>query len=332
MALSFRNSVVVVTGASSGIGRATAHAVARRGAQVVLVARGVQALEEVARECRQQGGSATPLPTDMTDDRQVRLLADRVITLFGRIDGWINDAAVNLFGRFEEVPLDAIRRVIDTNLMGYIHGARAAIPVFREQGGGILVNVASVDGCVGQPYASAYAASKFAIRGLSECLRMELTDVPAIRVCTVLPAAVDTPLFQHGANYSGRTVRPASRPLPAAAVAEAIVDALEYPRREVFVGVNGTLLELAKLTAPNVVESRIARRAEREQLHESSAGPSAGNLHVSQAGAVSGGWRRAGDDLPPRRVPYAGLAVAVTSAAFLGLLAWRQIQARASSS
>lgn len=200
------DSVVVITGASSGIGRAAAQEFARRGATLVLAARRAQALDEVARECKELGGHALAVPTDVTDEAAVQDLARRAIETFGRIDVWVNNAAVTLFARIEEAPYEDYRRVIETNLLGYVHGARAAIPYFREQGSGVLVNVSSVVGKVGQPNTSAYCATKFAIVGLSECLRQELLDVEDIHVCTVMPPSVDTPIFQHAANYTGRVI------------------------------------------------------------------------------------------------------------------------------
>src|SRR5690606_21511524 len=138
------------------------------------------------------------------------------------------------------------RRVIETNLFGYVHGARTALPYFREQGCGTLINVASAVAAAPQPYTSAYVASKFAIRGLSDCLRMELSldHVPDIHVCTVLPATVDTPLFQHAANYTGRAVQAMPPVYAAERVARAIVDLVTSPEREVFVGNAGRLMAL----------------------------------------------------------------------------------------
>jgi NADP-dependent 3-hydroxy acid dehydrogenase YdfG len=137
------DSVVVITGASSGIGRATARSFARHGATVVLAARREAALHEVAQECRNLGGQPLVIPTDVTDAAAVEHLATRTVETVGRIDVWVNNAGVTLVGRLEETPLEPYRRVIDTNLFGYVHGARAAIPYLREQGSGVLINNAS---------------------------------------------------------------------------------------------------------------------------------------------------------------------------------------------
>ena len=202
-----RDSVVVITGASSGIGRAAARRMAEHGATVVLAARGRQPLEEVAAECQQAGGRALVVPTEVTQQEAVERLAAVALEEFGRINVWVNNAAVTLFGRIEDAPMETYRQVIETNVFGSVYGARAAIRCFREQRSGILIQTSSVYGTVGGPYLSAYVMSKFAIRGLSECLRQEVRDVRHIHVCTVLPASIDTPLFQHAANYSGRAVK-----------------------------------------------------------------------------------------------------------------------------
>ncbi len=328
MATDIRDCVAVITGASSGIGRATAQALARRGAEVVLGARNLGDLEAAAEECRQVGGRAHVIPVDVADEGQVRELADRALSTLGRIDAWINDAGVLLYGRAEEVPIEAFRRVIDVNLMGTVHGARAAIPIFREQGEGILVNVASLAGCIGDPFASAYVASKWAVRGLSESLRMELADAPGIHVCTVLPAYVDTPLFQHSANYTGRAVQPAATAHPAGEVAEAVLSLLVRPQREIFVGANGRLLELAKAVMPTMVEERARRRLEERKFQDRSAAASPGNLYSPAPGAISGGWGRRAAASRRRRVPVGAITAAALAAIPLGLLAWRQAQGR----
>src|SRR5690606_9278974 len=133
----------------------------------------------------------------------VQALAQRTLTEHGHIDVWVNNAGVTLFGSLEDAPLEEHRRVIDTNLWGAIHGARAVVPVFRRQRRGVLVNVGSVLSKIGQPFVPSYVISKFGLRGLSEALRFELADEPDIHVCSVLPYAMNTQHFQSGANYIG---------------------------------------------------------------------------------------------------------------------------------
>jgi NAD(P)-dependent dehydrogenase (short-subunit alcohol dehydrogenase family) len=137
---------------------ATALAFARRGANLSLAARQEDALHQSAQECRHFGGRTLVVPTDVTDEAAVQNLAQRTVQEGGRLEIWVNNAAT-AFGRFEETPPGTYRRVIETNLFGYIHGARAALPYFREQGSGTLINIASIDSLMGMPYVSAYVAS-----------------------------------------------------------------------------------------------------------------------------------------------------------------------------
>ena len=314
------DSVVVITGASSGIGRAAALAFARRGACLVLAARREGVLRDVARECEQLGGRAIHVPTDVTDEAAVEALANRAVEQFGRIDVWVNNAGVTLFARFEDAPARAYERVIETNLFGYVHGARAALRRFREQASGVLINNASINGRVGSPYASAYVASKWAVRGWSESLRQELRNADGIHVCVVLPASIDTPFFQHAANYTGRRVKPLSPVYDAGKVADAIVGLAERPRREVIVGGAGRLMSWQHTLAPALAERAFAAQVERDHFQDGGAPATEGNLFepVGDGTGASGGWQ-ARSTLPLRRVAVASavLVPAVAAAAWL---------------
>lgn len=314
------DAVVVITGPSSGIGRSAARMFASRGATVVLAARREAALQEVATECRNAGGNALVVPTDVSEENQVRALADKALEQFGRIDVWVNNAAVTLFARFEEAPPDIYDQVIKTNLFGYIYGARAALPIFREQGHGVLVNVASMVSYVGQPYTSAYVTSKHAIRGLGECLRMELMDEREIHVSTVLPASIDTPLFHHAANYTGRGARAMEPVYPAELVAATIVRMAEKPQREAMVGNSARMLGKLHTIAPSLAERLMARMVDRNHLQHHPAPPQPGNVKTPMAEwtGVSGNWR----DEPPDNRSLAStaavvLAIAAVPAAYL---------------
>jgi NAD(P)-dependent dehydrogenase (short-subunit alcohol dehydrogenase family) len=302
--------VVVITGASSGIGRATAHAFARRGAVVVLAARRAEMLEEAARECEALGGSALAVPTDVTREDEVEDLGRRALERFGRLDVWFNNAGVGAFGRLESIPTDAWRRVIETNLFGYVHGARVAMRRFHAQGRGVLIQNASIVGRTAKPDGTPYATSKFAIRGLSEALRQEVLDQPGIQVCTVLPSVIDTPFFQHAANFSGRRVRAAPPVYTAEEVAETVVGLAERPRAEVIVGGFGQIAAAQARLAPTLATWFAGRALHRGFLAEEPSGDTPGALFepMRDGRGVDGGWRA---DPESGGAPLAALTSAV---------------------
>lgn len=311
--------IVVITGASSGIGKATALKFANKQANLVLGARRIEALEEVAEECREAGGKAICIQTDVTDEQAVKELARKAIDEFGRIDIWVNNAGVTLFSKFEETPPEAFRQVVETNLFGYVHGARAALPYFREQKHGILINNASFIGKVGAPYLSAYCVSKFGVVGLGESLRMELRETPDIHVCTILPASIDTPLFQNAANYTGRAVKPMDPVYSPDDVAEAIVSCARRPRREIVVGTAGKQSLLMRTAFPPYAEKKLARKMSENQFQDRHSDAYEGNLFEpsDRYRSTSGGWRQPKGESHKTAI-YIGLGV-ITIGVLVGL-------------
>jgi NAD(P)-dependent dehydrogenase (short-subunit alcohol dehydrogenase family) len=273
------DAVVVITGA-------------RRGSRLVLAARGEQALGETAQECARLGAQAIAVPTDVRDEIAVSRLADSAAERFGRIDVWMNNAGVIAYGRFEQLPSDVFRAVIETNLLGQVHGSRAALPYFRSQQQGVLINMSSVWGRVTSPDVSAYVASKFAVRAFSECLRQELTDSPGIDVAIVLPQAVDTPIFAHAANYSGRRARPVPPLVDPEIIADGILQCAESPANEITYSRLGRVLEALHSLLPSVYQRVIPAAFAAGNYAEGSAMPGPGNL-LAPIGVheISGRWR-----------------------------------------
>lgn len=291
---SLSESVIVITGASSGIGAATAQELASRGATVVVAARSPEALNTVAEGCVAVGGRALSIPTDVTDPEAVRQLASRTVTAFGRIDGWVNNAGVSSYGVIDRVPAAEIRRVIETNLLGTAYGIQAALPHLRAAGGGVIVNNASVLAEVTMPYMAAYNAAKHGVRGLSNTVRQELraTGEDGISLCTVLPATIDTPFFRSAGNHTGRQLAPPPPVYPPELVARTIARLLTRPRREVYAGTAAALMGLQWRFAPAVLERVLTYYAERAEFGPSPAETTSGNLFNGTAtGQVHGGWR-----------------------------------------
>lgn len=296
---SLADQVVVITGASSGIGRASAVAFAKRGCHLVLAARREDELEVTARQCRAQGGTALVVVTDVTREADVQSLARTAIRELGRIDVWVNNAGVTLFARLAEGPFEEHRQVLETNVCGAMHGARAVLPHFEERGRGVLINVGSVLSLVGQPFVPSYVISKFAIRGLTEALRAEVAErYPDVHVCSLLPYAVDTPHFDAGANLRHRHARPVQPTQPPERVARAMVSLAERPRRQLLVPRYTALGVLAHAIAPRTMERLLVRILRRWHFDGETQPATTGNLRSPGAERGTHGERGPRVSLP----------------------------------
>jgi NAD(P)-dependent dehydrogenase (short-subunit alcohol dehydrogenase family) len=229
--------VVVVTGASSGIGRAAALEFARAGARVACAARTVPALDTLVEEIVASGGEAVAVPTDVAEPDAVYALATTVESRFGRIDTWVNNAAVAVWGRVEDITDDEFDRVMRVNFLGHVYGVHACLEPMRRAGGGVIIGVSSLEGVRAVPLHAPYTASKWALRGFYDALRMELMESKdPIAVTTILPGPIATPFFEHARSKVGAMPKPPPPTYAPEVVARAIVHAAVKPTREVPVG------------------------------------------------------------------------------------------------
>jgi NAD(P)-dependent dehydrogenase (short-subunit alcohol dehydrogenase family) len=282
----------VITGASSGIGRETALRFAACGARVVAASRNGDALDSLVDEIQRSGGRAIAVPTDVTRWEDVQRLAERAEQEFGRIDTWVNDAATTIYARFEDTTLEEFRRVIDVNLMGVVHGTRAALEVMKP---GIdtraaIINVASVEAEISLPMQSAYAASKHAVKGFSDAVRLEMMhEGRNIDVCVIEPSGIDTPLFEHARSKMGAAAKPISPVYDPKIVADAIVECARQPRRLVVVGGAGEVMSIANRIAGPALDWAFSRTMVKAQQADEPP-PAADNLDapVDEPGRVRG--------------------------------------------
>ncbi|MFF0477692.1 SDR family NAD(P)-dependent oxidoreductase [Streptomyces sp. NPDC004284] len=290
-------AVVVVTGASSGIGRAIAIASVTRGARGVLTARSAGALAQVARQC---GGArpraeAARVCEDVTDEGASACVAHLAIVGFGHIDVWVDAAGIGVLGTIDEVPYADPFRAGDVNAWAAARDARAALPYMRSRVQGVLIDVSSVLGGVVQaPCMGVYAASEAALTSLDETLRQELppTGARGIAVCTVLPAGVGTPFFTHVGNRPGRRLRALPPTAAPERVARAVVRTAAHPRRRVLVGPGARILPWSHAVAPRLVGRAVAWRTEHGYLDAPDTAPdTTGTLYepCDGAAAVHGG-------------------------------------------
>lgn len=247
--------VVVLTGASSGIGLATAQILSERGAKLVLAARNKQALDKIVANIEAKGGQAIAVETDVSKREDVENLANKAIQHFGRIDSWINDAAVAIYGSLEKVPLEDHRRVFEVNYWGVVYGSLVAIEHLRKNGGA-LINVGSVLSDRSIIMQGPYSATKHAVKAFHETLRMELErHNDPISLTLIKPSAIDTPYMEHARNYmmsKGTTNPPPS--YDPHLVAKAIAFACEYPKRDLYIGFGGYIIGLIGDMFPRITD------------------------------------------------------------------------------
>jgi short-subunit dehydrogenase len=310
-----RTTRIVIVGASSGIGAATALAFARQGCRLVLGARGREGLEDIARQCRAAGGHAEIGLVDATDAAAVATFAAEARAALGGIDLWFSDVGIGVVGKYVDVPIADHHRVIESNLVSHMNDAHAVMPIFVEQGHGTWVNMISVGGFVTTPYAAAYSASKYGLRGFSEALRAELNDYPDIHVCDVYPTFVDTPAIYHAGNYTGQPLTYPPGMLAPETVADAIVKLARRPRDTTVLGMPATLLKLSQFANP--VTTALMNRFMNAWAKKAPQVPdTTGTMYEPSSGAsgIHGGQRRT-----PRGGNAALVIGAAVAAAAIGI-------------
>jgi short-subunit dehydrogenase len=256
-----RDQVIVITGATSGVGLSTARAAAARGASLVLVARNEAALKAVCADLSGKGAQVAFVAADVGREADVRAIAAVAVGRFGGFDTWINNAAVGMVGAVAETRLEDHQRLFETNYWGVVHGSLTAIEQFMAQdGGGALINVgAAAAGDVGLPLQAAFSASKHAVKGFTNALRVELMAERApVSVTLIKPSSVDSPTGQHARNLGGARAFSPTGVYATPLVAQAILYAAEHRVRELTVGGGGGLLSLAALFAPILTEPFLA--------------------------------------------------------------------------
>lgn len=274
--------VIVITGASSGIGLVTARLAARAGARVVLTARNETDLEQAVRSIRDAGGRAVYHAADVANADEVDAVAHTALREFGRIDTWVNNAGVAMYGRIMDVSLEDMRRQFDILYWGQVHGSRTAVPHLREEGGA-LINVASALADRAIPLQGNYCAAKHAIKAFTESLRMELEEEGApISVTLVKPGSIDTPLFDKARTYLGVEPQPVPPVYAPEIAARAILHCAQHPTRDVLIGGLGKMLSWSR-SAPRLTDRYMERSTFESQMTDEIAGFRPDNLYAPVA-------------------------------------------------
>jgi len=277
--------VIVLTGATSGIGLATARMAAEAGARLVLVAREADALDALAHEMRQRGVEVATVAADVGVQDEVAKIGRTAVERFGRVDTWINNAGIGTFGTLEEVKLEDMQRLMQTNLWGVVNGSLEAVKLFKAHGGGALINVGSEASDRSIPLQGTYAASKHAMRAFTESLRMELEkDKAPISVTLIKPAAIATPFPMHAKNYMENEPTLPSPLYSPELAARTILHAAEVPERDLFVGGQAKLASVLSQILPRTIDRFMRAAVFKQQQTDQPSSPARRDaLHAPDA-------------------------------------------------
>jgi short-subunit dehydrogenase len=330
---SLSDQTIVITGASSGIGLATARMADRKGARVVLAARSEEALRQLANEITSAGGEAIYVEADVSREEDVQKIVDAASSRFGGFDTWVNNAGVSIYGKLLDIPVADMRRLVETNLWGVVHGSLAAARHFRSRGGpGAIINIGSVLSDRAIPLQGIYCASKHAVKAFTDVLRMELdAERVPISVTLIKPGVIDTPYYEHARNYMGADpvrIPPVYAP---EAVAEAILHCAQHPKRDLFVGASAKSMSMMGHYTPAIADRMMASTIEQQksdaapQLARDGLYHAAGELR--ERGGYSGHVAQSSLYTKTTMHPFAASAIAVGAGLAFAAL-WRARNSR----
>lgn len=284
-----KDQVIAITGASSGIGFATAELAAERGARVALIARSGNALNALALRISGAGKEAIACVCDVSDFAQVEGAVNDIIARWGRIDTWVNNAGVSIYGRLDEVSDADSRRLFDTNFWGVCNGSLAVLPELKRHGGA-LINVGSEVSDAVVPLQGMYCASKHAVKGFTDALRIEIEEIDKspVSITLIQPTAVNTPFPQHARNYMAQEPKLPTPMIDPKQVAEAILDAATSPTRATRVGTMAKLNTMMFKNMPSVAEKIAAKQVDRQQYDEAPRDREGALFRPSEATTVVG--------------------------------------------
>lgn len=287
------DQVIVITGASSGIGLATAFAAAAQGAKVVLAARSQGALSDAVGKIQEAGGQAVAAVADVSRREDVERVAEVAITHFGRVDTWVSNAGVSAYGRAEEVKEHDARRVFDVNFWGVVHGALVALPLLRQNGGALITVGSEVSEAVA-PLQAYYSASKHAVKGYIDALRIELMEAGEddVVITLIQPTAVDTPFPQHARNYMAEEPKLPDPMIDPEDVAEAIIKAAQKEERDVKVGGTAVVKTTIAKIAPSLADHMGKKVVDQQKADEPPRNPEGTLYQPGESGQTRGSIAR----------------------------------------